>query len=100
MKKLKHSWGVEFSNFFEKRGSSDFSSHKNGRVGKIGGFVLKKGGVSLIFITANPFQCYLSLSAWCVCVLFIYTISISIICASQEEPSLIATNQQIYDIYK
>ena len=31
------------------------------------------------------------------CVLFIYTISISIICASQEEPSLIASNQQGYD---
>ena len=32
--------------------------------------------------------------------LFIYTISISIICVSQEEPSLIAPNQQIYDFYK
>ena len=34
----------------------------------------------------------------CVCVLFIYTISISIICVSQEEPSLIASNQKIYDL--
>ena len=32
----------------------------------------------------------------CVCVLFIYTISISIICASQEELSLIPPNQQIW----
>ena len=39
----------------------------------------------------------LSLSIWCVCVLFIYTISISIIYAS---PSHIAYNQQIYDFYK
>ena len=44
MKKLNHSWGVEFSKFFEKRGSSDFSSHKNGGVGKIGGVVLENGG--------------------------------------------------------
>ena len=34
------------------------------------------------------------------CVLLIYTISISIICVSQEEPSLIASNQQIYDFEK
>ena len=36
-----------------------------------------------------------------VCVLFIYTISISIICVSQEELSLslIASNAQIYDFY-
>ena len=35
-----------------------------------------------------------------VCVLFIYTISISVICVSQEETDLIASNQQIYDFYK
>ena len=38
-------------------------------------------------------------SVWCVCVcvcsLFAYTISISIIFDSQEEPSLIASNQQM-----
>ena len=34
------------------------------------------------------------------CVLFIYTISISIICVSQAEPSLTASNQQIHDFYK
>ena len=43
-----------------------------GRVGKIGAFFKKKaegeGAVSLIFILTNPFQCYLSLSVWCVCV--------------------------------
>ena len=33
------------------------------------------------------------------CVLFIYTISISIICVSQEEPSLKAYNQHIFDFY-
>ena len=67
---------------------------------KIGG-CLKKRGVSLIFILTNPFQCYLSECLVCVrlCVLFIYTISISIICVSQEEPSLIACNQQICDFY-
>ena len=38
----------------------------------------------------------------CVCVydLFIYTISISIIWVLQEETSLIASNQQIYNFYK
>ena len=64
--------------------------------------------VSLIFILINPFQCYLFLSVWCVlvcvcvcvCVLIIYTISISIICVSKDEPSLIASNLQIYDIYE
>ena len=44
---------------FHKKGGSDFS-HKNGGVSKIGGCVKK--GVSLIFILANSFQCYLSLS--------------------------------------
>ena len=73
---------------FQKRG-----------VGKIGRVVIKRG-VSLIFILTNPFQCYISLSVWCVRVLFIYTISISIICVSQEKPSLIVSNQQIYDFYK
>ena len=47
-------------------GGSDFF-HKNGRVGKIGGVVLKRG-VSHLFILTNSFQCYLSLSVWCVCV--------------------------------
>ena len=47
----------------------------------------------------NAFRCYLSLSVWCacVCVLFIYTISISIICVWQEEPSVMASNQKVYD---
>ena len=34
----------------------------------------------------------------CVCVLFTYTISSSIICVSQEEPSLIASNQQMNNL--
>ena len=33
------------------------------------------------------------------CVLFIYTIYISIICVSQVEPSLVASNNR-YDFYK
>ena len=36
----------------------------------------------------------------CVCVLFIYTISISMIFVSQIEPKLIASNQQINAFYK
>ena len=49
------------------------------------------------------FQCYLFLNVLVclrVCILFICTISISIFCVSQEELSLIASNQQIYDFYK
>ena len=62
----------------------------------------KKGGVSLIFILTNPFQCYLSPEClMCACMfflcVFLYTISIRIICDSQEEPSLIESNQQMYD---
>ena len=34
----------------------------------------------------------------CVCVLFTYTISVSIISVSHEEPSLIASNQQVNNI--
>ena len=53
----------------EGEGASNFS-HKNERVGKIGGVVLKVGGVSLIFILTNPSQCYPYLSV-CVFSLFI-----------------------------
>ena len=35
-----------------------------------------------------------------VCVLFIYTISISIVCVSQEELNLIESNQHIYGFFK
>ena len=34
------------------------------------------------------------------CGLLIYTISISILCVSQEEPRLVESNKQIYDFYK
>ena len=53
-------------------------------VGKIGdGVVLRKRSIN--YFHTNLFQCYLPLTVWCVCVLFIYTISISIIWDSQEE---------------
>ena len=48
--------GVLSFEIFEKKESLDFSSHKNGGVGKIGAGDLKKG-VSLISILTNPFQC-------------------------------------------
>ena len=88
-----------FSKFLKKGGVSDFFHKREGLVK--GGGILKRGGVSRIFILTNPFQCYLSLSICCVCVcvcvcvLCIYTISVSIICVSHKEPSLIASNQQI-----
>ena len=40
---------------------------------------------SINYFHTNLFQCYLPLTVWCVCVLFIYTMSISIIWDSQEE---------------
>ena len=55
------------------------------------GGCFKKGGFT--YFHSNPFQCYLSLNVWCACILFIYTISISIICVSQEEPSLTFTSE-------
>ena len=79
-------WSLSFWNF-SKKGASDFS-HKKGGVGKIRWVVLKKG-VSLTFLPTKL-----------VCVLFIYTISISILCVSREEGSLTESNQQIYDFYK
>ena len=61
-----------------------------GGVAKVRGFFKKKGlrrgGVLRIFILTDPFQCYLSLSAWCSYVCFVhYTISISILPVSLEE---------------
>ena len=59
----------------------DFSSHKNGGVGKIGGVVLKRRAVSLIFVLTLSSVIFLWVFGVCVraSVLFIYTISISII---------------------
>ena len=53
--------------------------------------------ISIIFILTNPF---LSVSGWCVCDFLNYTISISILCVSWEEPSLNESDQQICDFYK
>ena len=97
---------VDFSKFLKKGGSDFF--HKTRGVGKIGAQgvggwgCFKREGVSVMFklTLSSVFFQYLSVCLVCVCVLFIYTISISIICVSQEKPSLIASNQQIYDIYK
>ena len=74
--------GLSFRNFWKKGN-------------KIGVAVLETGGIT-IFILINTFQCYLSLSVCCVCVFFIYTISIHIVCVSQEEPGLIASNAMNY----
>ena len=56
---------MSFRNF-RKKGGVPVIFHKKGGVGEIGVLFLKKGGgVSLIFILTYPFQCYLSLSVWC-----------------------------------
>ena len=52
-----------------------------------------------MFTLTNPFQADLSLSDLRVFCLFT-TFSISIICVSQDKPSLIASNQQIHDFFK
>ena len=51
---------------------------------------------------SNPFQCYLSLSDWCACMCFVYLHYFYqyILCITQEEFSLIESNQQICDFYK
>ena len=93
------SFESEFLKFLNYRGDQIFPIKYDG--GEEG---VKKVGVSLIFISTISFQCNLSLSVRCVyvCVyvLFIYTISIIIICFLQEEPSLTASNQQMYDFNK
>ena len=50
---------------------------------------------SITYFHTKTFQCYLPLRVWCtsVCVLFICIISISIICVSQEKPSLLVSKQ-------
>ena len=53
---------------FQKRG-----------VGKIGRVVIKRG-VSLIFILTNPFQCYISLSVWFVCVRVCVCVCVCVFC--------------------
>ena len=58
--------GLSFQIFRKKRGSQNFPIKMEGWVGKIGGVVLKKGGIT--YFHTNPFQSYLSLSVWCVCV--------------------------------
>ena len=68
--------------------------------GKIERVVLKEEGIILtlstvIFLWVFGVGVGVDVGVY-VYVLFICTICISIICVSQEEPSLIASNQQIY----
>ena len=81
---------------FAKRGISDFFFQRGG-FGKIGEGCFKKWGINY-FHTNYAFQVLIfSEYLVCVCVLFICTISISVICILKEELSLITSNQQIYD---
>ena len=61
LKKLRHIWGWVFQ-IFKKIGGSEFSSHKNGGVGKIGVVVLKKGHCHLF-----SYQLTLSSVIFCEC---------------------------------
>ena len=76
---------------FPKKAVQNFSI-KLGRVGKIGG---------LFYLVTVALSKFIFLSCVvCVCVLLIYTISISILCVSQEGFRLVESNQQIYNFYK
>ena len=58
-----------FKIFEKKKRGSDFSSHKNGGVQKIGGVVLKKVGVSPLFVlTSTVLSFFECLVCACVCV--------------------------------
>ena len=81
------SWGRKFSKFSKKE--SGFS-HKKGGIGKKGDCFKRE---EITYFHTNPSQCYLSLSVWYVSVFCLLT-------SVFEEPSLIAPNQQIYDLYK
>ena len=88
-------WTSQFSKSLKKRGrgggrgGADFS-HKGGGVGTLGGF-FKKG--SITYFHTNPIQRCLYLSVWCACVCFLFTF-LPVLFVPQEEPSLIASNQQ------
>ena len=84
-------WGFEFLEFLQKgKGRSDIC-HKKGGVHITGGWFKKQWRARVWRFHTNSFQYYLSLSVCCACAL-----SISIICVSQEELSLIEYNKQIW----
>ena len=56
--------------------------------------------MSIVGTLLLPLSSVRFLEVFSVCVLFIYTISISIICVSEGELSLIASNEQIYNFCK
>ena len=85
-------WGLSFRNFVKKRSGSDVPIIREGLV-KQGRVALKKG-VSLIFILTNPFQCYLSLSVWCMFVFCLFTPFVAVYLCFKE-PSLIVLQHLI-----
>ena len=84
-----------FKMFFWK-GVQIFSINREGLVK-----YAERGGDPITYFRTNQPFLILSFSEWVVvCVLLIYTISLTILCVSWEEFSLIESNQQIYDFYK
>ena len=81
---IRGGWRLNFQNF-QKEGGEEGGGVQIFPIKREGLVKLKEGGVGL-FNYSFP--------------VFIYTISISIVCVSQEEPSLIVSNQQMYDFYK
>ena len=80
--------GVEFSKKWDGSGGGG-----GGGWGEEGVtfFPIKIGAGKIVEVTLSS---VIFLSVWCVFVLFIYTISMSFICVSHEECSLITSNQQ------
>ena len=77
---IKWGGGLSFRNFLKKRGEGSDFPHKKGGVGKIGGYLKKRGlfkkkrggTLSLIFIWPNPFQSYLLQSEWWLCFAYLH----------------------------
>ena len=91
-------WSSLASNIFSKKSFCFLINLKFKKVvtSLLAAFALSKNKISeasRLIVGPSPFsfQCYLSLSVWCI--LFIYTISINIICVSQEELDCICVKQ-------
>ena len=83
------------SEVFPKRGRWSYFSHKREGLVKYGACFKNVGGIIYVHLTLSS-VIFLWVLGVHVCCLFIYTISVSILCVWWEELSLIESNQQIY----
>ena len=87
------------SEVFPKRGRWSYFSHKREGLVKYGACFKNVGGIIYVHLTLFS-VIFLWVLGVHVCCLFIYTISVSILCVWWEELSLIESNQQIYTFCK